>query len=140
MWTSQTSSDQISVDGDAAIVGAVVSVYVRVLVEVLARAPEGDSGDFDYVAEVSLECRSGRLVIMGCTDFEPEASRFEVPSGMLRLRVSKSNLDAAVTAGVESDESLMTMEYVRIQVWPSSADVLVVMKRWQENYAIDGDA
>jgi hypothetical protein len=68
---------------------------------------------------------------MGCTDYEPEARRFPVATGRLRLRVSGSNLDRAYRADVESDSDPQTMERLRLQVWPAAAAPPVVLKRWQ---------
>jgi hypothetical protein len=83
-WTEQAVVDQLAVGGDAIAVGTAVNVFVRVAVDVLDRAPADDSTDFDHVVEGSIEVRSGRLVVMGCTDYEPDAVRFAVPAGWLR--------------------------------------------------------
>ncbi|WIX79248.1 hypothetical protein QRX50_00055 [Amycolatopsis carbonis] len=103
---------------------------VRVAVEVLNRAPADDSTDFDHVVEGSVEVRSGCLVVMGCTDFEPDAVRFAVPAGALRVRVGKSNLEVAGRLGIDSDEDPATMEHIRAQVWPAATAPLLVLKRW----------
>lgn len=61
-------------------------------VELLDRPP-GDAGDdFDHVIEASIEVSSGRIAILGCTDYLPDAVRFELPEGFVRVRASRSNL------------------------------------------------
>jgi hypothetical protein len=67
---------------------------------------------------------------MGCTDYEPEAARFDVPQGWLRLRVAKSNLDQAYAFDIDSAKVPETMERIRIQVWPAEPVESVVVKRW----------
>lgn len=129
-WTDQAVSDRLAVGVDAVAVGTEVNVNVLVCVEVLASQPADDRASFDHVAEASLRSESGRLVVMGCTDYEPEAARFEVPSGWLRLRVARSNLDRAYALGIDSDDVPETMERVRIQVWPAEPGGSLVVKRW----------
>jgi hypothetical protein len=130
-WTDQAMGDRLAVGQDAVAIGTTVNVKVAVSVEVLDRSPADDSIDFDHVAEASIRCMSGQLVVMGCTDYEPDARRFAVPTGWLRLRVSQANLDRAYRAGVDSDDDPLTMERLRLQAWPDAAAPVVVKKRWR---------
>jgi hypothetical protein len=129
-WTKEAMANQLAVARDAVGIGTAVNVFVRVAVEVLDRAPVDDSAYFDHVVEGSIEVRSGRLVVMGCTDFEPDAARFTVPHGWLRIRVAKSNLEAATRLGIYSDKDRATTEHVRVQLWPAASAPPVVLKRW----------
>ncbi|MFD7731987.1 hypothetical protein ACFV6F_16570 [Kitasatospora phosalacinea] len=75
---------------------------------------------------------SGRVAVLGCTDHLPEADHFEVPPGLVRVRVSRANLAAAAAAdpGAE-DFDEQALERVRIRLWPVSADEGPrVVKRW----------
>ncbi|WP_239133925.1 hypothetical protein [Rugosimonospora africana] len=130
VWTEEAMADQLAVAEDAVAIGTAVNVFVEVAIEVLDRAPADDSADFDHVVEGSVEIRSGRLVVMGCTDFEPDAARFTVPAGWLRVRVAKSNLEVAARLGIDSDEDHATTERIRVQVWPAAPTPLVVLKQW----------
>lgn len=130
-WTEQAINDHLAAGRDAVAVRTTVNVNVEVSVELLGGPPPDDSADFDHVAEASLHCSSGRLVIMGCTDFEPDARRFPVAAGWLRLRVSQSNLDRAHHAGIDSDDDPLTTERLRLQVWPAPAAPVVALKRWK---------
>ena len=130
-WTDEAVTDRLAVAGDAIAVGTEVNVFVAVTVEILDAAPADDTGGFDHVVEGSLQVRSGRLVVMGCTEHEPDAARFDVPTGWLRMRASGSNLATAGRAGVGSDEDPATTERLRIQVWPAPQQPAVVIRRWQ---------
>ena len=130
-WTVQAVDDHLAVGRDAVAVGTTVDVNVEVSVELLDGPPSDDSVDFDHVAEASFCCSSGRLVVMGCTDFEPDARRFPVAAGWLRLRASQSNLDRAYLAGIDSDDDPQTMERLRLQVWSAAGAPVVVSKRWR---------
>ena len=129
-WTNETVLDDLAVAADAMAVGTTVNVNVAVTLEILDSAPEDDSAEFDHVVEGSLQVSSGRLVIMGCTDYEPEAARFGVAPGPVRVRVARSNLAEAERLGIDSDNDPATMERLRLQVWPAPHDDRVVIKRW----------
>ncbi|MGC5018323.1 hypothetical protein [Micromonospora sp. DT47] len=130
-WTEEAVLDHLAVATDAMAVGTTVNVNVAVTLEVLDAAPADDSAEFDHVAEGSLQVPSGRLVVMGCTDYEPEAARFRVAAGPIRVRVARSNLAEAVRLGIDSDEDSATMERLRLQVWPAPHADPVVIKRWK---------
>ncbi|MGY4932547.1 hypothetical protein ACWD7T_15800 [Streptomyces sp. 900116325] len=131
-WTSQAVADQLAVAHGALGIGTVVNVNVTVTVEALSMEARDDSAEFDHVVEASLQVPSGQLVVLGCTDYFPDADRFEVPAGWTRLRVSRSNLGPAAEADVDSDESPETTERVRIQVWPAPEAESEVIKRWMQ--------
>ncbi|HEX6683039.1 MAG TPA: hypothetical protein VF062_09605 [Candidatus Limnocylindrales bacterium] len=129
-WTEQATTDQVAVARDSVGVGTTVNVNVQVTVEVLQAPPVDDNAHFDHVVEASFHSSSGRVVVMGCTDYEPDAERFAVRPGWLRLRASRSNLLNAFRADVDSDEDPKTTEKVRLQIWPAEHDDLVVVRRW----------
>jgi hypothetical protein len=130
-WTDRAWVDALAAGDDAAAVGCVVNVFVRVDVEILNAPAVDDAADFDHVVEASIQVPSGRLVVMGCTDYQPDAARFAVAPGSVRLRVSRSNLDVAAQLDIDSDKSPATMERVRIQIWPAPSAPLAVLKRWR---------
>ena len=130
-WTDQAMEDHLAVGRDAVAIGTAVNVNVAVSVELLGGPPPDDSIDFDHVAEASFYCSSGHLVVMGCTDYEPEARRFPVAAGWLRLRVSQSTLDRAYQAGIDSDDDPQTMERLRLQVWSAAEAPVMVPNRWR---------
>ncbi|MFI7279085.1 hypothetical protein ACIBOV_02310 [Micromonospora chersina] len=130
-WTEEAVLDNLAVDTDAMAVGTAVNVNVAVTVEVLEAAPEDDSAEFDHVVEASLHVSSGRLVVMGCTDYEPEAARFGIAAGPVRVRAARSNLAEAERLGIDSDDDPATTERLRLQVWPAPHTDRVVIKRWR---------
>lgn len=129
-WSERALDDQLAVGGDAMAVGTVADVDVLVAVQIRNRPSVDDVADFDHVVEGSLQMHSGRLVVMGCTDFEPDAARFDVPAGCVRVRVSKSNMATAYEAGINSDDDPAAMERLTVQIWPAAAAPTVVLKRW----------
>ena len=131
-WNEQASADGLAVGPDSLALGTAVNIFVLVSVEILGSAPGADESGFDHVVEASLRSESGKLVVMGCTDYEPEARRFEVPPGWLRVRAARSNLDQTYKLQIDSDKTPETMERLRIQVWPAEPAAAVIVKRWKE--------
>lgn len=129
--TDEALYDGLVVGRSALIVCTEVNVDVSVVVEVRGEPPVDDTASFDHVVEGSIEVGSGRLVVMGCTDYLPDATRVEVPAGWLRVRASRANLAAARAADVESADDPATMERLLIQAWPSPPAGRVVLRRWQ---------
>ncbi|MFJ6075130.1 hypothetical protein ACIQFU_30630 [Streptomyces sp. NPDC093065] len=129
-WTQQAVADHLAVAQDALGIGTTVNVNVFVTVALLSQEPSDDSPAFDHVVEAGLDVPSGRLMVLGCTDYGPDAATFDVASGWNRVRVSQSNLAQAVQADVDSDQSPETTEKVRIQVWAAPESPAAVIKRW----------
>lgn len=129
VWTRQSVLDGLAVLDDALAIGTAVNDTVTVGVHVLARRPDDDSDDFDHVVEASLHTSSGRLVVMGCTDYLDDAARIDVPSGSTRIRASRRNTAAAVRWS-ESDEEPEAIEEVRLQTWPAPYSPPHIIKRW----------
>jgi hypothetical protein len=122
--------DGLAVTEDALAIGTAVNVTVAVSVHVLAEPPGDESDDFDHVVEASLNLTSGRLVVLGCTDYLPDAARFDMPAGWTRIRGSRRNLAAAVHADIDSGEAPETTEQLRLQAWPAPYAQPHIIKRW----------
>jgi hypothetical protein len=105
---------------------------VTVSVPALAEQPDDDREDFDHVIEASLHLASGRLVVKGCTDHFPDAARFDMPAGWIRVRTSRRNPAAAVDADVDSYESPETTEQLRLHTWPALFSAPHLIKRWTQ--------
>jgi hypothetical protein len=129
-WTDRAVADHLAVARHALGIGTVVNVNVSVTVVVLPQEPSDDSSEFDHVVEAGLDVPSGRLMVLGCTDYAPDAATFEVAPGWNRVRVSRSNLARAAQADVDSDESPETTEKIRIQVWAAPESPATITKRW----------
>src|SRR5919205_1005823 len=72
IWTDpQSVFDMIDAGPGEVAVGTVRNFTVPVTVRILDSNPECNPDRRDHVTEASLEITSGRLVVMGCTDYEP---------------------------------------------------------------------
>ncbi|MFD7164020.1 hypothetical protein [Streptomyces violascens] len=129
-WTDQAVADHLAVAHDALGIATVVNVNVSVTVVVLPEEPSDDSSEFDHVVEASLDVSLGRMTVLGCTDYGPDAATFQVSPGWNRVRASRHNLARAAEADIDSAKSPETIEKVRIQVWAAPESPATITKRW----------
>jgi hypothetical protein len=129
-WTDEAVSDGLAISEQTLGIGTEVNMYVDVTVELLDHPP-GDAGNaFDHVVEASVEVPSGRIAILGCTDYLPDAARFEVPKGYVRVRASRTNLANVRQPGEEGSDAPEAAEQLHLQIWPAPHTAPVVIKRW----------
>lgn len=125
-WTEAWTEESVQ-DGAVAVPGAVVvraarDQWVPVRVSVHDHEPELSLDDCDHAVETSVEVRSGRLVVAGCTDDFRTADRVPVQPGSYRVRVLYRNLDATTAADADEDS-------YEVLLWPGSAQPTRVLKR-----------
>jgi hypothetical protein len=78
----------------------------------------------DHIVEGSLSVAGKNLVIAGCTDYFPEATRIQIEPGDYRVRACLSGLDSL------SEDGLDGADRYHLQLWPAPlADVVVVKQR-----------
>ena len=124
-WTEEAVSRGLAVDDGIVGIGTARNLEVPVTVTISAEPPEMH-GDAESIVEADLECRSGRVVVMGCTDYGPDALRIHVPPSWYRVRASARGLRTVRDNGLEGDD-----EY-RIDLWPAAPTGVGVIKphRW----------
>lgn len=120
-WTEQALTAGIAITDDAVAISTEdnLDVHVHVDVDVLDTEPHDDSHTFDHVAEATMSVPSGRIVVMGCTDYFPAAARFDVPPGAIHLRASRST-----PAASPHDDAEQPTELLRLQLWPPTTENL----------------
>lgn len=96
---------------------------VPVVVEIHDQEPAADLSDWDHVVEAEINVPSGRLVVAGCTDYFPEASRVEVYPGSYRARVSYGALQTLSENGLEGED------HYRVQLWCAPPIPVRVLKQ-----------
>ncbi|MFF7382334.1 hypothetical protein [Streptomyces griseoluteus] len=119
-WTKEAVSDGLAVGERTLGIGTESNVDVDVLVELLGRPPHDATGAFDHVVEASLQVPSGRVAVLGCTDYLPDAARFDVPAGCVRVRASRTN-------PADLPEAI---ERIHLQLWPAPYGAPAVLRRW----------
>jgi hypothetical protein len=122
-WTPEAVQRLLAVAPGTIGIGTVRNMNVPVQVEVADCAPENDLAGWDQVNECTIETSSGRLVIAGCTDYFPDASRIELPPGTYRARVYYGDLQKLSADGLDGDD------HYRIVLWGASPGPLMILKQ-----------
>lgn len=121
-WTAEASARGLAVADAAVGVSTARNVDVPVVVVVSVDVPDL-LPNADSIVEGGLRCKSGRLVVMGCTDYFPDAMRLSVPPGWYRVRASATGLSTVREHWLDAED-----EY-RIDVWPAPPTGVHVVKQ-----------
>lgn len=111
-WTEAASEKGIVTADDALGIVTDTEFDVQVLVEVAQEEPPGEAAASGHVVEGDLRVPSGRVVVMGATDYLPDATRFDVRPGWHRVRAARLPSDPAI------EEELDVEERIRLSIWP----------------------
>ena len=104
-WTQEATEKLIAIADHAIGVGTARSVDVPVHVTVTSVLPELVGADWDRINRADLVCDSGRIVVAGCTDYFPDATRIHVAPGEYEVLVAYKNLASLSEDGLEGDDS-----------------------------------
>jgi hypothetical protein len=121
-WDADATARLLAIAPGTMGIGTVRSMDVPVVIEIHDDRPFEDSGEWDHVVEASVELMSGRVVIAGCTDYFPDATRIDVPPGCYLARVSYGGLNSLSEDGLRGDD------HYRIQLWPGAPSEVRVIK------------
>jgi len=64
------------------------------------------------------------------SDYLPDAARFDVPQGFVRVRASRANLANVRQPGDDGYGSPEAVEQVHLLIWPANHSAPAVIKRW----------
>jgi hypothetical protein len=122
-WTDEATDRLLAVAPGTVGVGTVRNMEVPVRVDVLEGEPPLDAEEWDHMTECSIQIDSGRLVVAGCTDYFPEATRIPLAPGTYAVRVSYGGLASLSADGLDGDD------HYRVQLWPGGATAARVLKQ-----------
>jgi hypothetical protein len=122
-WTESTHHEKLAVGDNVIGVRTIEPTGVIIDVEVHDSPPElDDTGQWYQIAECSLDIPSGKLVVMGVTDFFPEAKRIVVDPGTYRIRIHYGNQDSGhATSSAD--------EYYLAVLWKGTEGPVTFIKR-----------
>lgn len=81
LWNDDAVAMMVAAGETALSLGTLRNVDVSVEVHVVDGFPEIQLEDFDHAVEGTFTSPTGKIAVMGCTDFFPDASRLEVKPG-----------------------------------------------------------
>ena len=123
-WTDEAVARLLAVAPGTVGVRTVSNMEVPVTLQVSASEPAFDLEAYDHVVEGPLSSTSGTLVIAGCTDYFPDASRVPLEPGTYRVRVCFSALESV------SEDGLAGGDRYHLQLWPAPLSGVTVVKQW----------
>lgn len=105
-WTEAGAVETMLALGPHVIgVGTVRNMTVPVTVRMCEARPDIGEAGFDRVNACAIEIETGRLVIAGCTDYFPDATRIAVEPGTYDVLIGYKGLDTLSKNGLEGDDS-----------------------------------
>jgi len=125
LWDDeQAFLDMLATGPGGVAVGTARHYSVPVKVRVLDSEPEDNLDHWDHVTEASLSVPSGKLVVVGPTEYRPDAPRITVAPGDYRVRVYYANLESVAANGIDGDD------HYEVTLWPDElAEESRVLKR-----------
>jgi len=124
-WTEQAIKDRLALAPGTIGIGTARNTTVPVMVVIHSSAPDEENpARWSHINECSLDLPSGRIVVAGCTDYFPDASRIDVKPGQYRARIYYGGLDTI------SEDGLAGSDNYKIVLWPDSQIEYQVLKRY----------
>lgn len=123
IWDDAMVSDRVVLAEGLIALSTARNMEVPVEVFVTDGPPPFDNDAWDHAVICSITIRSGRLVILGCTDDITNAARIPLPPGTYRARALFAGLDSLSEDGLDGDDRY------RVELWPGAPLLLDVLKR-----------
>lgn len=122
-WTDEAVDRLLAIAPGTIGVGTVRNTDVPVTVEIRENAPDDNYQSWDQVNECSIKIGSGKIVIAGCTDYFPDASRIEVAPGLYRARIYYAQLAEISGDGLDGHDRY------RVVLWPAPHRDVIILKQ-----------
>lgn len=124
IWTPAALAAQTAFGRSAVCPGTLRNVDVPVEVIVTGSDPELNLDEVDHAVEGSIEVPTGRVVVMGCTQYFPDAPRFEIEPGTYRLLAVMQG-----TGSIKNEWDPAEDKYL-VYLWPGAARQPRLLKHW----------
>ena len=125
IWDADASERMLALGATSASIGTLRNVDVDVEVHVLQAEPAVSIDDVDHGALCSFAIPSGRLVVLGCTEFKPAAARVSIQPGSYRVLTTVTGVD---TIEYESDPA---SDLYSVYLWPGLPIEPRLLKHWK---------
>lgn len=106
-WTVAAVDRLLAISKGSIAIGTVRNMFVPVTIKIYDQEPAflpDEERIIDLINETDLEIYSGKIVVMGCADYFPDATRLETANGLYRARIYYGNLDKLSEDGLDGDD------------------------------------
>jgi hypothetical protein len=124
IWTPEALAAQTAFGRSSLCPGTLRNVEVPVEIVVTESEPEIGLDGVDHAVEGSLTLPSGQVVVMGCTQYFPDAPRFHVQPGTYRALAVMIGIGSIKNEWEPADD-----KYV-VYLWPGDARPPKLLKHW----------
>ncbi len=124
LWNDAAVAMMIAAGETALALGTLRNVDVPVELHIVEGPPEFQLERFDHVVEGAFNSPTGKIVVMGCTDFFPDASRLAIQPGIYRFIYL---ISGARTIQNEWDPA---DDLYSLYIWPAEQRKLHLLKQW----------
>ncbi|MFT5700883.1 MAG: hypothetical protein ACI8ZB_003768 [Desulforhopalus sp.] len=104
-WTSEAIDNLIAIGNHVVGIGTVRNSNVPVSISISSLEPTLNSEEWDRINKATITCNTGRLVIAGCTDYFPDAVRFDMEPGTYNIIIGYKNLNKISDDKLNGDDS-----------------------------------
>jgi hypothetical protein len=123
-WGDQLVTEMVAIAPGRIGVGTVRNMMVPVSIDLLDARPPNDFAGWDHITEASLNVPSGQIVIAGCSDYLPKATRLPIQPGSYRVRIYYGGLGSVSENGLEGED------HYRVVIWPEEDKAPEILKKW----------
>jgi len=125
LWTEKALDIGAAVGALAVSFGTLRNVTVPVEIRLCPQDPRISESDVDHLISGYFEVPTGRLVVMGCTDYFPDAPRIDLPKGGYRFSYCMRGIDSITYESDPADDTYT------VYLWPGSRIDPVLQKHWK---------
>ncbi len=112
VWNREKSEQMLGACTGLIAVGTARNMNVPVRIIIRNEKPSLEPELWDRINECNLSIKSGKIVVMGCTDYYPDAARILVEPGVYRVRIHYGGL------GTLSENELDGNDHYELILWP----------------------
>jgi hypothetical protein len=124
VWTDVDVERRLLAADGVVVMSTARNMSVPVAVHALGKAPEDLIAEADHVVIAPLTS-TGRLGLAGCTDYWPDAQRFDVPPGPLTLLFRSYGLATL------SEDGLDGRDRYEIVLWPGAHETVRILRAFE---------
>ena len=123
-WTAEAFDCRLAMAPYVVGIATDTNGEVPVTVEVCNSEPGPTAGEWDHIAEASLELTAGHLKLAGCPDGDVRFHTMNAMPGWYRVRVYSAGLTPCPPEVLWSGDSYL------VQIWPASPGPRTLLKRY----------
>ncbi len=126
-WTDESVDIMLAVAKSAICPGTFRNVQVKVEIEILSSSPSVIEADWDNIVEASFDVPTGKLVVMSCTGYLPDAPRIKIDPGTYQV--------LSLAGGIDSikNEWEPAKDIYRLYLWPGPLRPAKLIKDWRKS-------